>query len=237
MKPLFCCFYMLIKQISKDCMLYAILLAPLMAACVFRFGIPYAETLLCAYFEKTSILAGYYLLFDILLAILTPVMFCFSSSMVILTEYDENITNYIVSTPVGKRGYIISRIVFPTGLSFFVTAILLSLFALTKWQPLMLLLTVLLTCLLSVVISLLIISYSHNRVEGMAMAKLSGVIFLGLPIPFFMSSNIQYLFSLLPSFWIGKLCLERNYLFVIPALMTSFLMIWALYRRLEKKLV
>ena len=236
MKPLFRCFYMLIRQISRDSMLYAILLAPLMAACVFRFGIPYAETLLCEYFEKTSILSGYYLLFDILLAILTPVMFCFSSSMVILTEYDENITNYIVATPVGKRGYIISRIVFPAVLSFFITAILMSLFALTRWQTLMLLLTISLTCLLSVIISLLIISYSHNRVEGMAMAKLSGVIFLGLPIPFFMSSNIQYLFSLLPSFWIGKLCLEKNYSFVIPALMTSFLMILALYRRFEKKL-
>ncbi len=236
MKPLFRCFYMLMRQISKDSMLYAILLAPLIAACVFRFGIPYAEALLCEYFEKSSILADYYLLFDVLLAILTPVMFCFSSSMVILTEYDENITNYIVSTPVGKRGYIISRIVFPTVLSFFITAILLSLFALTKWQILMLFLTISLTCLLSVIISLLIISYSHNRVEGMAMAKLSGVIFLGLPIPFFMSSNIQYLFSLLPSFLIGKLCLEKNYLFVIPALMISFLMILALYRRFERKL-
>lgn len=237
MKPLFRCFYMLIRQISKDSMLYAILLAPLIAACVFRFGIPYAETLLCEYFEKTSILAGYYLLFDILLAILTPVMFCFSSSMVILTEYDENITSYIVSTPVGKRGYIISRIVFPTVVSFFITAILLSMFALTRWKTLMLLLTVSLTCLLSVIISLLIISYSHNRVEGMAMAKLSGVIFLGLPVPFFMSSDIQYLFSFLPSFWIGKLCLKENYLFVIPALMTSFLMMWAFYKRFEKKLI
>ncbi len=101
----------------------------------------------------------------------------------------------------------------------------------------MLLLTVSLTCLLSVIISLLIISYSHNRVEGMAMAKLSGVIFLGLPVPFFMSSDIQYLFSFLPSFWIGKLCLKENYLFVIPALMTSFLMMWAFYKRFEKKLI
>ena len=236
MKPLFRSFYMLIRQISKDSMLYAVIFAPLIAACIFRFGITYAETMLCNYFGKASILAGYYLLFDILIAILTPVMFSFASSMVILTEYDENITNYIAITPVSKRGYIVSRLVIPAALSFFASAILICLLSLTRWNIFMLLVTCILSSIISLIVSLLIVSFSHNRVEGMALAKFSGLIFLGLPISFFMFSDIRYLFSFLPSFWLGELCREENYLYVIPAKLTSFFMIWILYGRFNKKL-
>jgi fluoroquinolone transport system permease protein len=94
-------------------MLYAVCIAPLLAAFLFRFGIPYIETLLCNYFGKPAIISDYYLLFDLFLAVMTPYMFCFVSSMVILTEYDENMASYMAVTPVGKGGYIISRLLFP----------------------------------------------------------------------------------------------------------------------------
>jgi len=235
-KPLLRCFGMFMRQISKDSMLYAVCIAPLLAACFFRFGIPSIEILLCRYFKGTSILTDYYLLFDLFLAVLTPFLFCFASSMIILTEYDENISAYLAVTPVGKRGYLSSRLLFPAALSFFASAILLRLFSLTAWSLLMLLTVCLLTSILSVAVSLLLVSFSHNRVEGMAISKLSGLIMLGLPIPFFLFSGIQYLFSVLPSFWIAKLCLEHQYFYLIPALLTSFLWIFFLYGQFEKKL-
>jgi fluoroquinolone transport system permease protein len=218
-------------------MLYAVCIAPLLTAGLFRFGIPVFESLLCGYLGKATILSGYYMLFDLFLAIITPYMFCFASSMVMLTEYDENMANYLVVTPVGKRGYIISRFVIPAVVSVFASIVLLNFFSLTKWTLPAMILTSLLTGILSIAISLFIVSFSHNRVEGIALAKLSGIVFLGLPIPFFLFSAVQYLFSVLPSFWIAKLWLEGNYLFTIPALLTSFLWIWVLYGRFEKKLI
>jgi hypothetical protein len=74
-----------------------------------------------------------------------------------------------------------------------------------------LLITCTLASLLSIALALLIVAFSHNRVEGMALAKLSGVFLLGLPVPFFLSSGVQYLFSPLPSFWIAKFCLWRQF--------------------------
>jgi fluoroquinolone transport system permease protein len=226
---------MFIKQIARDSMLYAVCIAPLLAALFFRFVIPFIETLLCGYFNETSILAGYYLLFDLFLALLTPYMFCFASAMVMLAEYDENMISYMAVTPVGKRGYILSRLVFPAGISFFISVVLLSLFSLTEWSFVMLLLICLLISLFSIAVSLLILSVSHNRVEGMAVSKLSSVIMLGLPVPFFLFSNIQYLFSILPSFWIAKLCTDENIWLLAPALLTSFVWIGFLYKRFEKK--
>jgi len=234
-KPLVRCFSMFIWQISKDGMLYAVCIAPFLAACFFRFGIPYIETLLCGYFGKASILADYYLLVDLFLAVLTPFLFCFASSMVILTEFDENMTAYIAVTPVGKRGYILSRLVFPAIISYVVSIMLIFSFALTVWPLPLILSTCMLTSILGIAVSLLLVSFSHNRVEGMAVSKLSGIIMLGIPVPFFLFSGIQYLFSFLPSFWIAKLCKEDNYSYMIPALLTSFLWMWVLYGRFEKK--
>ena len=237
MRPLFRCFGMFLRQISKDSMLYAVLAAPLLAGCIFRFGVPAADSALCGYFGEASIFLEYYLLFDLFLAVMTPYIICFVSSMVILAEYDENMAAYMSVTPVGKRGYIISRLVFPAAISVPVSAVILSFFSLTTWVLTDLLIICMLSGLLSIPVSLLIVAFSHNRVEGMALAKLSGVILLGLPVPFFLLSGVQYLFSLLPSFWIAKLCIDGNYLLSIPpALLTSFLWIWVLYGRFAKKL-
>ncbi|MFB0919807.1 MAG: ABC transporter permease, partial [Oscillospiraceae bacterium] len=178
----------------------------------------------------------YYLLFDLFLAILTPYMLCFVSSLIMLTEYDENMSSYMAVTPVGKRGYILSRLVFPAAIAIFVSVILMKLFSLTVWTISALIVTCTLSSLLSVGVSLLLVSLSHNRVEGMALGKLTGIILLGLPIPFFLLSGAQYLFSLLPSFWIAKLSVEGDYLFTVPALVTSLLWIWLLYGRFAKKL-
>ena len=235
MKPLFRCFSMFMRQILKDSMLFVVIFAPLITAFFFRFAVPQIESLLCDYYGKSAILTGYYLFFDIFVAVITPFMFCFASAMVMLTEFDENMANYMVVTPVGKYGYILSRLIFPAVISVFASIILVSLFSLTEWSLSMLLITSVITALIGICYSLVIVSFSHNRVEGMAAAKLSGIIMLGMLVPFFMHSGMQYLFSLLPSFWISKLCMEANFIYVIPAVLTSLIWIWALYGRFKKK--
>ncbi len=237
MKPMLRSFKMFLFQISQDSMLILVCVAPLLAAVFFRFGVPAIERLLCTYFQQISILAPYYLLFDLFLSIITSYMFCFASSMVMLTEYDENMTNYMAVTPVGKRNYLISRLGFPAVISLVVSVILMLSFSLTKWAFLTLLLTCLLTSIFSVVVSLLLFSMSHNRVEGLAVAKISGLLMLGLPVPFFLSTNIQYIFFFLPSFWIAKFSMEQNYLFLFYSLFLSMLSIWLLYKKFERKLV
>jgi len=236
MRPLIRSFKMFISQIWRDSMLIAVCVAPLLAAFFFRFGIPAIERFLCGYYDKASILSDYYLLFDLFLSIMTPYMVCFASSMVMLTEYDENMSQYMVVTPVGKKGYFISRLIFPASISFLASVLLMLCFALTAWSLPLLIFVCFLSALTSVAVSLLIFSFSHNRVEGMAVAKMSGLIMLGLPVPFFLLSKAQYLFSVLPSFWIAKLSLGHNYESLVPAIITSAVWIWLLYEKFRKKL-
>ena len=236
MKPLFRSFCMFIRQIIKDSMLAAVCIAPVLTALFFRFVIPFFEKILCGYYQKEAILSGYYLLFDLFLSLITPYMFCFASAMVMLTEYDENMAGYLAVTPVGKRGYVASRLLFPAIISILFSVLLMHWFSLTDWTWGMVLTTCILTSLLSVAVALLLFSFSHNRVEGMAMAKLSGLLMLGLPVPFFMLSKAQYLFAPLPSFWIAKLVTGQNALFLLPAIVSALLWLGLLYRRFLQKI-
>ncbi len=236
MKPLLRSFGIFIRQIIRDDMLWAVCLAPLLTALLFRFGIPYAETLLCAHFQRQTILAGYYLLFDFVLCLMPSYMFCFASAMVMLTERDENMAGYTAVTPVGKTGYVLSRLVLPVAISIPFSILLMCFFSLTDWDYLTLSAVSLLMSLLSTAVALFIFSFSRNRVEGMAMAKMSGLMFVGLAAPFFVLSDAQYLFAFLPSFWAVKLCLEDNSLLMLPALAVSLAWIWMLGRRFERKL-
>jgi fluoroquinolone transport system permease protein len=235
-KPLLRSFGIFIRQIIRDDMLWAVCLAPLLVALLFRFGIPYAESLLCAHFQRQTILADYYLLFDLVLCLMPSYMFCFASAMVMLTERDENMAGYMAVTPVGKTGYVLSRLVLPATISIPFSILLTQFFSLTDWDYLLLSEAGLLMSLLSVAVALFIFSFSRNRVEGMAMGKMSGLMLVGLVVPFFVLSDAQYLVAFLPSFWAAKLCVEGNSLLMLPALAVSLVWLWMLGRRFGRKL-
>lgn len=236
MKAVYLSFLVFIKQILRDDMLWAICFAPLLAGLFFRFAIPPIGNYLSQFFAGDYILSEYYLLFDLMLCLLTPYMFCFASAMVMLTEYDENIAIYTAITPVGKSGYILSRLVLPAAISVPAAMLFTAVFSLTSWTFTMLLTMSVLCGLLSIAVAMLLVSVSNNRVEGMALAKLSGLIMMGLPLPFFLTSNHQFFFSFLPSFWLARMGIEQNIVYSLPAVLTALLWILLLYRKFEHKL-
>lgn len=236
MKPILRSFGIFIRQITRDNMLWAVCLAPFITALLFRFGIPYVEILLCSYFEREKILADYYLLFDLMLCLMPSYMLCFASAMVMLTERDENMAGYMSVTPVGKRGYVLSRLILPAAIAFPFSIVLTYFSSLTDLNFMILSQASLLMSISSTAIALFIFSFSRNRVEGMAMAKMSGLMFAGLVMPFFVLSDAQYLVAFLPSFWVAKLCMEEKDLLMLLALVVSLGWIVILGHRFIRKL-
>jgi fluoroquinolone transport system permease protein len=70
----------------------------------------------------------------------------------------------------------------------------------------------------------------------MAMGKMSGIILLGLPAPFFLPSNVQYLFSPLPSLWIAKYFINNSIVSLLLAFLTLVLWYLLLVRKFERKI-
>ena len=228
---------MLLRQIRADSMLILMCFLPFVIAAVFHFGVPFLETQLCAVFTLPSVLADYYLLFDLFLAVFAPFFFVFLSAMVMLTEIDEHVSAYLAVTPVRKQGYLVSRFVYPAVFAALISAVLLACCSLTPWTVWGIALVCVLGVLLCVPIAMMIVVVSHNRVEGMALAKLAGLLLFGLPVPFFLTGCLQYLFAWLPSFWIAKVFTGANAWAVLPAIAVSLGWIVPQYRRFERKLL
>ena len=236
MRPILNSFAMFIRQILNDSMLVIVCFASILYAIFFRFAIPQIEILLCQYFDVSAILFPYYLYFDLLLAMLTPFMFCFASAMLMLEEYDVNLSSYLSVTPVGKNGYLFSRIVLPSLIACVVSLVLLMYFSLTHWRMLTLIWVILLSGLSAIIVTMLVFSYSRNKVEGMAIAKLSGIIMLGLPVPFLIHTNLQYVFSPFPSFWIASYVKSGTWWALFFGFVSSAVLILIFYKKFIEKL-
>jgi fluoroquinolone transport system permease protein len=237
LKSLLQSFKQLLGQISKDAMLFLACIAPVLCGMLFHFGIPIIERQMISYFKVSGILTPYYLLFDLILAVITPLMLCFVSAMVMLGEIDDNITNYLVVTPLGKNGYFLSRLGFPMVIAYTLTIVILSIFSLTRPSFVTIIIVSFLASLLGMIVSMLVVSVSTNKVEGMALTKLSGLFLIGLPVPFFVAGNVQYILFFLPAFWISKYAIVHNGLYFLFGLLTSICWMMLLYRRFYHKLI
>lgn len=228
-------FRVFMRQIARDSMLLAVCLVPILCALLFRYGIPALDQILMQRLKISSVFSPYYLLIDLFLSVLTPYMFCFASCMVMLDEQDDNIAAYFAVTPVGKRGYLLSRLVIPTFFSYVVCVLLLIWFPLSKLTAAGILMLPVLSCAMSIVASMLIVSFAGNKVEGMALSKLSGLMMLGIPVPFFMNGGVQYLFAFLPSFWIAKFAITWDPLFFALGSFCSAVWTLLLFKTFNKR--
>lgn len=227
----------LTKQIQRDDMTVVFFILPVVLAFAFRFGIPVLQGLLTGKYGLAVNLPDYYPLFDLIMVLLTPFFFGFGASMIILGEMDEHILPSYYVSPLGKKGYLVSRLLVPVILALIVTVILTSFLHLGTHSLVLNLVLALLAALFCLIPFLLIISYAKNKVEGMVWAKFSTVLLLGIAIPYFMTDWVQYLFGFLPSFWIAKLAMTANYMYVIPCIICSAVWIWLLYRKFDSKIM
>lgn len=223
-------FLQMLTAMRRDMMLFAACLAPIFAGLLFRFAIPFLETVLTDWFHRPAVLSPYYQLIDIFFAMLPSAMFCFVSAMICLEEADEKTAAYLFITPLGKAGYLAARFGLPAVAAFLVTVILLPVFKLTALSLTAVLFLAAGGTLQGVIVSLLVLTLSSNRLEGMAVTKLSTLVILGAVGPFFIQNNIQYALAPLPAFWIGKAACENTGLYMLPAFALSAVWIYLLLK-------
>lgn len=229
-------FRQFLDQISRDAMLVMLCFAPVLSGLFFRFGIPYIQSLLVKYLDMPELFRPYYLLCDLMLGSLTPVLFCFAAAYVILGEIDDGISKYYAITPVGKNGYLLSRVGIPSIMAFLVSIVTLKIFNLSSLFMFDIIVISFISSIQGIIVALLVVSLSTNKVEGMAVSKLSGLFILGIPVPFFITGNIQFILFFLPSFWLAKYEVEKNYLFIFVSILISFGWIVILHRKFIKKI-
>lgn len=224
-------------QVKRDAILFVVCVSPILCGVFIKFGIPLIQDILSDKFYYQLNLKSYFLMFDLLMAFIAPFMFSFASTMVILGEIDDNISRYLIVTPLGKTGYLISRLGIPTILAFVITVVLLMIFSLTKITFLSNILISLIALLQATITSMLVISLSSNKLEGMAITKLSGVFIMGILAPFFIFNRVQYILFFLPTFWLSKAFKESNYIYVFISFFISLVWVFLLFKKFSKKII
>lgn len=224
-------------EIWSDAMLAALVFVPLLMGLLFRFGVPALEGYLCQRLARAAILAPYYPIFDLLLSIMTPVMFTAAGSMVILDEADLGLARAIAVTPVGRAGYLASRIGVPALLATVYCMAVTLLFRLSDMNAPRLVLLAVCSGAFSIAAALMISSMAKNKVEGLAYSKLSGLLVLGLPVALLVPSPFKYAAAFLPTFWMTELATGGNAWLAIPALIASALLSAAFARHFLRKLL
>lgn len=184
-------------------MLLTFLLAPLLAVAVLRFAVPIITTYLDQRYNFDLI--PYYPLLLSLLVLGLPSGFGSLAGFMILDERDDDTLTALRVTPTSMYGYAGYRIFAAIILSFLYTLGCISLTGLTP-DPLILSLVpaALLAGLLSPLVALVLATLANNKVEGLALGKAFGLFILGPLAAYFVGTNWQLLFGLLPTYWPAK---------------------------------
>ena len=218
------------KQIKSDPMMFAACFTPFVMGALIKFGIPFLERI------TDFSLQEYYPIFDLLFSIMAPVLLCFAFAMITLEEIDDKVSRYFSITPLGKSGYLFTRLGVPSIISAVIAFIVLLLFSLEKLSIGMTICLALLGSVQAIIVSLMIITLSSNKLEGMAVTKLAALTLLGIPAPFFIDSYYQFLVGFLPSFWVAKAMQNEAVLYFSIGLMVALVWYYFLTKRLFRKL-
>lgn len=225
----------MLVQTLQDTILFVCIFAPFLCRGAITFLVPMLEDRLTEYFGMASVLEPYYLIFELLVAVSTGMVFHFVAAMVILGEFDVGITKYIGVTPVGVTGYLLARFALPASFSILLNLILLKIGSLVSLSFVNRLGISILCTLLGIIVAQLVTALSSNKVEGMAIVKLSGILMMFMGIPFFTEHPLSLLAGITPGYWIGKYAFNKTLMEAAMGVLISVVWIILLSKKFNKK--
>ncbi len=159
------------RQIVRDGMLFAMLPSPFLIGAFFKFGIPPLNEMLT---EKLHFsLLPWYGFVDALLLYMTPMLLGMVSAFMLLEERDEGIIDFYNITPAGGRPYYTARLGLPMLWACVCTLLVGTIFTLTNISFIVLIISSLVSTASGILLTLGISHFAKNRVEGLALSKLS----------------------------------------------------------------
>lgn len=192
-----------VRQVFRDGMLLLLLPAPFLMGAALRTILPIFDGILAQSMGLS--LYPWYPLSDVFVMAMTPIMTGMVCAFLILDERDEGIGTYYRITPAGGRAYLAARLGFPMLWAFISSLLVIGLFALVLEITAVILTAVVIGTFQGVIACMLLIVLAGNKVEGLALSKLTNLFVLGLPAAWFINAPYKYFLGFLPSFWMGEI--------------------------------
>lgn len=189
-----------IRNIRRDSMISWMILLPVMLALFTRWAVPpITVRLMQQYgFDFTT----YY---PILLAYffvgMCPMVFGALIGFLLLDEKDDQTLTALQVTPLPLNSYILYRVAIPVILTFVLMFVIFPLSNMVPFNIRTILLTAIAAAPMAPMLALFFASFAQNKIQGFALMKLTGFVLLAPIFAYFVTSNWELAFGLLPTYW------------------------------------
>jgi fluoroquinolone transport system permease protein len=189
------------KSMIRDPFLRYLSLVPLVILIGF---ITLKETLINSLAEVN---VNYYeysdLIISFLFLTLAPSLFGSIAGFILLDYKDENIFDALALTPIGNGNLLIIKLVIPYLISVLITGMSLALLE-PSISLVILFFIVLLSGLNAPFYALILSVIAKNKIQGMSVQKVSGILMIIPIINYFSESDYSFVFGIDPLYWIFK---------------------------------
>jgi fluoroquinolone transport system permease protein len=192
-----------VHSVRRDALLRWMLFFPLLVALAVRFLVPALAARLLAVFAFD--LRDYYMLFNSLLAMSMCLMLGMLVGFLLLDQRDDRTLTALQVTPLTLNGYMAYRVSMPMLLSIAATLLVLPFGGLSPLPGWALLVVALGAAPITPLTALVLAAFASNKVQGFALAKTMGVVFLPPILAYFLPGAWQWLFALVPTWWPARL--------------------------------
>lgn len=192
-----------IQNVRRDPLLLVVSCAPLLILALLRFVVPELDSYLLRHFDTT--IERFFPLIYILFATVVPLLFGMVSGFLLLDELDQRILSFVAVTPTGRAGYLVQKILVPTVLVFGFSLLLggINGISAVRWPEF--LAVAFLLALETPLVALFIVAFGENKVAGVALAKVAGLLVFGPVVAHFADTPLSLVAGVLPTYWIGAI--------------------------------
>jgi fluoroquinolone transport system permease protein len=226
------------KSIRRDSLLNWIIFLPLGIALLLRFLIPWLAQQVLVQFHFD--IRPYYPLLVSMILQLAPMMCGMVIGFLLLDQRDDQTLTALQVTPLSLNGYFLYRISLPVVLSLVMGVMVVPLLNLANLDFISLLAAALTSAPLAPIFALFLGVFAQNKVQGFALMKSMGAVFIPPLVAYLITSPWQLAFGLAPTYWSMKVFWVLHagepfgWIYLIVGLVYQALLIWLLVRRFNK---
>lgn len=187
------------RGVGRDPLLRWLIGYPLALALIMRWGVPAIAGPILA--RSGVSLLDYGALLTSFMVELLPVLIGMIVGFLLLDERDDGTLLALQVTPLTLGGYLAYRVTLPIVVSVIMTMVTVPLVGLVPVTFGPLLVIALGAAPLAPLFALFLAAFARNKVEGFALTKASGVLFVPPVAAYFVAPPWQWAFGVFPTFW------------------------------------
>lgn len=189
-----------IRSISRDSLVSWMIYIPIFMALVLRWGVPpLTERLMEQY--NFDLVEYYPVLLAYCFIGMCPMIFGALIGFILLDEKDDGTLIALQVTPLPLSGYVLYRVTVPILLTFGLMFVLFPLANLTPFDLRTVLLSAIAAAPTAPMLALFFGSVARNKVQGFALMKLTGFIFIAPVAAYFAPAGWEPAFGIVPTYW------------------------------------